>query len=130
MNIAQTLTSNSYSKDEISSFIQSVAAVYMLDRPFVGNDDRREVERMNVTMPVLICPLDDEFQKLGYLHRGITRDISRKGIGLVTTSPVRPGHSMLTLEPCHGEVFDVVARITYCNEIGNYFQVGYEFLTE
>ena len=119
---------NYRSNDEIHSFIKTIETAYMLDRHNTRDSDRREVERMNLTMPVGIIPMHENTQELDYLHHGISRDISCKGIGLVTTDPIRLGVVLLSLEPCRGEVFYVMARITYCNGLGNYFQVGCEFL--
>jgi len=116
------------STEEVHSFIKTIEKVYMLDRPITGDTDRREVERMNITMPVGITPLHKDSQVLNFLHHGITRDISCKGIGLVTTDPIRPGVVLLTIEPCRGDAFDVMASVTYCNELGFYFQIGCEFL--
>jgi len=117
------------SADEVYSFIKAIEAIYMLDQPIPDDTDRRETERVNLTMPVVITPQHEDYPELNYLHRGITRDISHKGIGLVTTDPIQPGIVLLTMEPCRGEAFAVMARITYCNGIGYYFQVGCEFLS-
>ena len=114
--------------EEVSSFVDEIESVYMLDRPRQSGDDRRAVERMNVTMPLVLTPLDDEFRPLSYQHHAITRDLSCKGVGLVTTSPVRPSYVLLTFDPCHGESWSVIGRVAYCKELGYYYQVGCEFL--
>ncbi len=104
---------NYRSKEEVHSIVKTIEKVYMLDRPISGDSDRREIERRNVTMPVGITPQQKDAQELNYLHHGITRDISNKGIGLITTAPIRPGVVMLTIEPCHGKAFDVIARVIF-----------------
>jgi hypothetical protein len=105
-------------------------SLYMLDRPISADNDRREFERMNLTMPVMITTLHENSQASNYLHHGITRDISYKGLGLVTSDPIRPGNVLLTLQPCRGEPFNVMAKVVYCNELGYYFQIGCEFLAK
>ena len=113
--------------EEVSSFINGVQRVYMLDRPAKREDDRRADERYHLTMPLLITHLDDQLQPLSYQHHAVTRDISVKGVGLVTTSPVRLSHVLLTFTPYHGERLSVIAKVVYCKEIGYYFQMGCEF---
>ena len=114
--------------DNVRSFVNELMTVYMLDRPISYENDRREVERMSLTMPVRITTLHEDSQAANYIHHGITRDISFKGLGLVTSDPIRPGTVLLTMQPCRGEPFDVMARVVYCKELGYYFQVGCEFL--
>ncbi len=114
--------------EQISSFVNQIETVYMLDGKQSFGAERRAVERMNVTMPVEIKALDDELIPLDYQYNSISRDISVKGVGLVTTSPIGRSHVLLTLQPCHGDSFSVIARVTYCRDLGHYFQVGCEFL--
>ncbi len=89
--------------------------------------ERRAVERMAVTIPVSITPLDDEFKPCNYQLNAITRDLSSKGVGLVSTSPIARNFVVLTFEPFQGNSFEVLAKVAYCKDLGYYFQVGCEF---
>lgn len=117
------------STQHAESLVSAIEKIYMLDRPITIDGERRQHQRMNVTMPVVITPLDNQLQTLDYKYHAVSRDICRSGIGLVTTNPISPGNVLLTLEPCRGGLQNVIARITYCNEFGYYFQVGCEFVT-
>ena len=116
------------SAGHIRSFVNEVKTAYMLDGPAKFGAERRASERMNVTMSVRITPLDDDFQPIDIQNSAITRDISFNGVGLVTTSPVGRRYVLLTLEPCTGDPFDVIAKVAYCNGVGYYYRVGCEFL--
>ena len=129
MNTTLRLDESVYkSVDQIRSIVSEIATVYMLNRPQNYASDRREVERINVTMPVGLVPLDNELQPSDHLHHGISRDISPNGIGLVTTSPIAQGKMLITLEPYHRDAFKIIAEVVYCNDFGYYFQVGCKFV--
>ncbi len=116
------------SADQVRSFVNLIETVYMFDRPLDFGTERRAVERMNVTMPVRITPLDNELKPLSYEFHAITRDLSVNGVGLVTTSPVGHDFVLLTLEPYQSKSFDVIARVAHCNGYGYYFRAGCEFV--
>ena len=116
--------------EQIRSFVGEVERIYLLDRPPEFGVERRSVERMSLTMPVLIQPLDEDLKPLTYEHHAVTRDISARGVGLVTSSPVRQGYVMLTMEPLNGDSFEVLGKIIYCNDLGYYFQSGCEFVVD
>lgn len=115
------------SAEQIFAFVNEIERAYMLDRPRPYGSDRRAVERMNLTIPLELAPLDDELRPLGYQHHAITRDISSKGVGLVATSPVPPSYVMLTFKPCQSKPFRVIAKVAYCKDVGYYHQIGCEF---
>ena len=127
MNDQYAVDAMACSAQQIRSFVNEIESTYLLDRPGNIGTEQREVERLTVTMPVSITPLDENKQPLSYELNAITRDLSCKGVGLVATSPVAQDYVMLTLQPFHGKSFDVIAKVIYCNDLGYYFQVGCEF---
>lgn len=116
------------SADEVREFVNNVEAAYLLDYSRGNGIERRSVDRMNVTMPVRVTALDDQFEPLDYHYHAVTRNISINGVGLVTTNPIGRSHVQLTFEPYHGEVFTIIARVIHCGDVGYYFQVGCEFV--
>ena len=114
--------------DQVRLFVELIETVYMFDCPQNFGTERRAVKRMNVTMPVRMTPLDNDFKPLSYEYHAITRDLSTKGVGLVTTNPVGHDFVLLTLEPYQSKSFDVIARVAHCNGYGYYFRVGCEFV--
>lgn len=118
---------NQFSPDNIRSFVNAIESTYLLDRPRKIGTERRSVERLAVTMPVGIKPLDEQLRPLSYELNAITRDLSTKGVGLVSTSPIPQESVLLTFHPFQGNPFAVVAKVIYCNDLGYYFQIGCEF---
>lgn len=115
------------SPEHIHSFVNEIESTYLLDRPRKIGTERRAVERMAVTMPVGITPLDEQLKPSNYELNAITRDLSSKGVGLVSNSPIAREYVLLTFQPFQGNSFDVVAKVIYCNDLGYYFQIGCEF---
>ena len=114
--------------EQVVSFVNKLERAYMLDRPRKHGTERRAVERLSLTVPITVAPLNDDLHPLGYEHHAVTRDISSKGVGLVTTNPVPPSYVLLTLDPCQYKPFRVIGRVAYCNEVGYYYRIGCEFL--
>ena len=110
------------------SFFRTIERIYLLDEPRRFAVERRAVQRKTVTMPVTVTPLDEKLQPLGYQHYGVTRDISPKGAGMVTTNPLGHRYVHLEFEAHNGERFELTAKVVYCNDLGYYYQSGCEFL--
>ena len=116
------------STDQVRAFVNDVEKAYLLESSRVIGMERRSIERMNVTMPVRVTALNDDFEPLDYHYHAVTRNLSISGVGLVTTNPIGRSYVMLTFEPYHGEVCSVFAKVIHCNDVGYYFQVGCEFV--
>lgn len=116
------------SPEQIKARVAEVAKAYFLDCPQADGDERRQTPRHQLTIPVLLQPLEESGTHLSHKHQAISRDISYRGIGLVTANPVRPGDYRLTIQPFSSEEFDVAARVSYCNGVGYYYEVGFEFI--
>ena len=116
------------SPEQIQARVSEVAKAYFLDCPQADDDDRRQTQRHQVTIPVVLQPLEESASHQSHKHQAISRDISYRGIGLVTANPVRPGDYRLTIQPFSSAEFDVAARVSYCNGVGYYYEVGLEFL--
>lgn len=125
MSQAATITK---STEQVHEFIKDIEQAYLLECTRRIGVERRSDERMDVTMPVRVTALNDNFEPLDYQYHAVTRNMSRSGVGLVTTNPIGRSHVLLTFEPYHGEIFTVVAKVIYCKEVGYYFQIGCEFV--
>lgn len=107
---------------EVKAFVDQLAREYFLDGP-----DRRAEPRLRVTMPVSVAPLTEEMIPLGYRVRGVTRDISEHGIGLVCQDPVAAKYIMLKLASPQVAEIEVIAEVLRCRPVGYYFDVGCGF---
>lgn len=115
------------SPEQVQSWVTEIESTYLLDKPRKIGMERRAAERLVVTMPVSISPLDDDLKPGSYQLNAITRDLSVKGVGLVATSPIARDYVALTFEPFQGDSFEIIAKVIYCNDLGYYFQIGCEF---
>jgi hypothetical protein len=129
MLISDLDPSFSATREQLNELVHNLRAAYLLDEPHRFAGDRRVTKRFNVTIPVEITLLDDQLQPIGYSCQAITRDVSIKGIGIVSYSPIGRQYVMLTLKPHVGEERRAVARVVYQNEIGYYHQIGCEFIS-
>ncbi len=114
---------------DVETFFEEVEAIYMLDQPSARRPERREAARLNVTMPVHINLLNDNFDLIDGTHEGVTRDLSPLGVGFVTLDPIGRKFVLLRLCPTKGEPLNVVARIIYEKEVGFYYQYGCQFIS-
>ena len=97
-------------------------------RVFHG-EDRRSEERHPVLVPVLVQPVDEQSHPIGEPFAAATRDISKKGIGLVHSA--RIDHRLVNLRmSLGGEELNVVARLVWCEELGPYYYIGCEFVAK
>lgn len=113
---------------QIRKFVAEIESYYMLERSRPQGIERREVERINVTMPVQITRLDEQFVPLSYQYHAITRDVSAKGVGMVSSNPIGLNFILMTFQPYYGEAYNAIAKVNRCEEIGYYFSIGCEFL--
>ena len=124
-----TLNSNSnlQTAEQIQKFISEIEKLYKFDQPGHVNGEQRENSRLPITMPVRIFPLTDALELRNFEYRGVTRDISTSGVGLVTADPIDGGFLKLEFEPFQSTPFNLLARVVFTNSSGFYFQVGCEF---
>ena len=115
---------------EIKAIIEQMRQAYLLDSPPSYSWERRAGNRLEITVPVVITPLDENFTAGTYYYGGVTHDISESGIGLTTTNPEATRYIMLTLQPINIRPFSLVAVMRHCTDFGWHFRLGCEFLTE
>lgn len=96
------------------------------DAPVSYGAERRMEERYLMLVPVLAQPLDAEFRPMGEPFLAVTRDISRGGIGLVHSHPIRSPMVSLRMSLA-GEEVKVVAKVKWCEALGPYYYLGGEF---
>lgn len=113
---------------QVSRFVADIESLYMYRCPDGFGIERRESERLNITMPVKIIPLTDNMSPRVYESNGITRNISAAGVGLVSPDPLSESYLILEFQPIDIPPFSIIGKTLYCNETGFYFQIGCEFL--
>ena len=116
---------------EVTSFVELLAREYLFDQELRSTEEERRAEhRINITLPVVLTPLDEDFWPLDYRVHAVTRDISSKGCGLVCNSPIAARFVSLTFRTTAGETVRMIAKILRSEEVGHYFQMGCQFVAE
>ena len=91
---------------------------------------RRKHPRETRSLSLSIQPLDDDFQQDGDVFWVVSRDISLKGIGLISAEPILHQYVRLGLLE---EKVSVIGRVCHNTSIGSEYPlylVGAEFLHE
>ena len=88
-----------------------------------GDVERRSENRCEMVVPVLIQPLDAQFNAVGTPFSTVTRDVSPKGIGFVHSEPL--DHSLLALQmSIADEEMNLVAEVRWCKKLGRLYHIG------
>ena len=116
---------------EVTSFVEVIAREYLLDDELrEANEEKRSEKRVNITLPVILTPLDDDFWPMDYRVHAVTRDLSTEGVGLVCNTPIAAKFISVTFQHATGESVRVIAKILRTEEVGHYFRFGCKFIAE
>lgn len=89
--------------------------------------EKRIYPRRSLEIPVEYSMSILEFREMKKIHlKGMTTDISDKGLGLVTEYPLEPGH-VLVVNNCSRTLFQKTAIVRWTKPIDASFRVGLEF---
>ena len=88
-----------------------------------GNDRRIE-SRYPVVRSALVQILDDKLQPVGEPLEAFTRDISKKGMGLLAKRPIPEQAIAIRLQKEDGSPIEIVARVVRCQSAGSMYDVG------
>lgn len=93
--------------------------------------DRRSEPRIAVAMVVDLIPLDGTMRPCGPPQQGVTRDISKQGVGLFASIPTEARYLMvyLPIQP-EGTVSDVLVEVLRCEPFGVVFDIAGRFVGE
>lgn len=91
-------------------------------------DERRAERRVPIAVPISIQPLNENLSPTGDDISGITRDMSRSGIGVFHSAPVDSEFVQVVATSTTGDVVSAVGRMIYSNKVGPFNLSGIEFL--
>ena len=115
------------SADELPELAEeTVSLIERIDfklRDTEGNDRRTE-SRYPVVRSALVQILDDELQPVGEPLEAFTRDISKKGMGLLAKRPIPEQAIAIRLQKEDGSPIDIVARVVRCESVGSMYDIG------
>ena len=102
----------------------------LLDPKPSSFDSRRKHQRIPRSISVSVQPLDEDFQAVGRPFWVVSRDISIRGIGLISYEPIRHDYVRVALL---NENVAVFGRVRHNTSIGHkcpLYLVGVEFLND
>ena len=102
----------------------------VMQQLMVENPNRRTYDRVPWRQAVSIQPLDDDFAPVGDEFKAMSSDISRVGLGLIST--VKPDSSYLRIE-ARDAGLSMLAKVTHATDIGDdfpQFLLGTELVQE
>ncbi len=112
----------------VQKFVDGIRATCQQPGRTTNHVERRGRERLEVTMPIWVTPLNDELEPLGTRCKGITRDVSLTGAGLAVSRSVRSNFVLLEFVSSPNETFGIISKLTYCRRDGGFFRAGCEFM--
>jgi hypothetical protein len=92
--------------------------------------NRRSETRDAISVPIMVQPLDANFQPVGGPFCAVSRDVSGGGIGLIHTDPITAEYVHIRLTTRGGEELEVLGKVKHCTANGPYFQIGARFVVD
>ena len=94
-------------------------------------NERRCEPRIAIALVVDLIPLDQVLRPCGDPQQGVTRDISKHGVGLFASVPVQTRflRVYLPLAP-GGNVSELLVEVLRCEQFGEVFDIGGRFVGE
>jgi hypothetical protein len=91
--------------------------------------EKRDCERFPIVAPVAVMPLGNGLEPAGAPFMALTRNISRSGIGLVSTRAACT--EFIAVEwPCvSGQGMQLVVQVLRCRPLRSFYDIGGKFLT-
>jgi hypothetical protein len=112
---------------EVPDFLTRLVSANDLNSVAVA-DSRRSEERMNLTVPVLIIPLDEQKPVLDRLFAAVTRDFSTAGLSVVLETPRGLDEAIIAL-PWENAAKFVRAKAEHLNPMGaGFYQLGFHLI--
>jgi hypothetical protein len=110
---------------ELVSFVKR----RLRDGHFQRDVDCREEERHLMLVSVLAQPVDEQYRAMGKPFALVTRDISKKGIGLVHTEAITDNLLAVQMSLA-GEEVNLVVRLLWSKPLGPFYYLGGEFVAK
>lgn len=110
----------------IADFVQRLS-----NRSFTGVEHRTH-RRHLMALPILVQPVDQEFQPQGAPYKVVLHDISTGGAGLLHTRAIKDRFLALELRNSQGtdaETVHLVMEVLRCRSAGPMYDIGGRFIT-
>ena len=106
---------------ELERFLEYVQEIRA---PRRAEGERRSQPRYPLAMVVDYIPLDESQSPCGRPRKGITRDLSRDGIGMFSEAPVSAPFIRVKLPPRNGRRAELLVKVLRCERLDFLFDLG------
>ena len=110
--------------DEVGEFIERLAD----EIEYYDGSERRTEARRRVVVPVMVMPVDDNFERTGNAFQAVTRDVSTSGISLLSTQDIDAEYLAVFLKTLSGRELIVVIHVCRHDYIGVYYDIAGTFV--
>ena len=90
--------------------------------------DRREHERLEVTLLVEVTPMGDDFRPTDTIFKSISRNVSETGLGVICPHPIDCSFVFVTVHGPEKPAFDALCQVVHSSPIDDFFRVGLQFV--
>ena len=124
--IASAINNLAHAPEVVVGFVRSlIEEKFRFEGP-----DRRAESRRDVTVPLTVRLLDDQYQPLSAPFETVTFNLSGGGVGFLTKTPVRSNFVLIRLERESGESMELIASVRHCTRVADTYQVGARFIVK
>ena len=110
--------------EDVGEFIERLAD----EIEYFDGSERRTEARRRVVVPVMVMPVDDNFERTGDAFQAVTRDVSTSGISLLSTQDTDAEYLAVFLKTLSGRELIVVIHVCRHNYIGVYYDIAGTFV--
>ena len=92
--------------------------------------ERRAESRRDITVPITVQLLDDNYRPIAPPANTSTFNLSGGGVGFLFDAPVKCNFALVRLELSTGESLNLIASIRHCTRVGFKYHVGARFVVK
>ena len=112
----------------VVSFVQRLIQSYSAGAE--GESERRAQPRRLISIPIVVQPLDANFQPVGDVFHAMTKDISRGGVGISHNGRVAAKYLQIEVATRDGEKMTLMSKVEHCTPDGQLYHIGARFVVD
>jgi len=92
--------------------------------------ERRAEQRYRLALPLLVMPLDENFESAGEGFPAVSRSISSKGICLFHLRPLETPYMAVQMADPEGRKLEAPVKILRCQKVQQFYEIAGTFVTK
>jgi len=112
--------------EKVVSFVQRL--VQEVGAP--SKQDRRSQPRKAICVPVIVHPLDEQFQPRGEPFSAVTKDISGGGVGLIHSEVIDSAYLQIEFTIPNEQQMSLLGHVRHCTRCGPSYHIGARFVVD